>query len=266
MLLTSKPAGRPGGALWPREAACTTVCLPFGRMTTIVSAGCSDVSGRSPRRNEQVSARRNLRMKTVYRRKRPVAANKNKAPEHYDDLRPEVQNAWGMFLKAYKVVLETIDRETVAGGGMSVAEFELMLYVDWAGGSIRFINLSKVSLLSQAQISRRVASLQEKGFLHRVGTDTDRRATFAVLTDKGRDAFEAAQKPFVGSLHRNFVDRIPADKLADFSAVLASNLDEPNFPEADMRLIFAGEEAIPEAARPLVKVAARGRLKPMLEE
>lgn len=156
---------------------------------------------------------------------------------HYNDLPLDVQYAWGLFLKAYKVVLETVDRETVAAGPISVAEFELMLYVEMAGGRIRFVNLSKLSLLSASQISRRVAALQDKGYLLREATDSDRRATFAVLTDAGREAFAAAQRPFLASLRHNFIDKIPRDRLADFSAVLAGMIDDPDFPEGENKLL-----------------------------
>lgn len=162
--------------------------------------------------------------------------------DHYLQLPLPIQWAWARFLKAYKVVLDTIDRETLAGGPMSVAEFELMLYVQISGGRIRFINLAKLSLLSQAQISRRVASLQAKGYLLREATDSDRRATFAVMTEAGAAAFEASQRPFLAALQRNFIDRISPEKLEAFSEVLAGLTDDPDFPHHEEMMLAASRD------------------------
>lgn len=157
--------------------------------------------------------------------------------DHYLDLPQDVQDTWGLFLKAYKVVIETVDRQTVQNGPISLAEFELMLYVEWAGGRIRFNTLSKVTLLSAAQISRRVSSLQDKGFLLRISTDQDRRATYAVMTDAGRHAFAEAQAPFLAALRTNFLKRVPPEKMTVFREVLASLVNDPVFPENELKLI-----------------------------
>lgn len=157
--------------------------------------------------------------------------------EHFRDLSPAVQAGWALFLKAYKVVLETVDRETRKGGPVSLAEFELLLYIEAASGRIRYVNLAKLSLLSEAQISRRVSLLQEKGYLRREATDRDRRATYAVITEQGIKALHDAQKPFLASLHKNFVQRIPGEKLAVFNEVLESLVNDPRFPEEAGKLL-----------------------------
>ena len=163
--------------------------------------------------------------------------------DHYMDLPQDVQDTWGLFLKAYKVVIETVDRQTVQSGPISLAEFELLLYVEWAGGRIRFNSLSKLTLLSAAQISRRVASLQDKGYVLRIATDQDRRATFAVMTDAGRQAFAEAQAPFLAALRANFLSRINPGQMGAFREVLASLVNDPIYPEEELRLL---QEKSPE--------------------
>lgn len=157
--------------------------------------------------------------------------------EHFRELPPGIQEGWGLFLKAYKVVLETVDRETRKGGPISLAEFELLLYIEAAGGRIRYINLAKLSLLSEAQISRRVSLLQDKGYLRREATDQDRRATYAVITEQGGKALRDAQRPFLDSLEKNFMQRIPEEKLAIFNEVLASLVNDPRFREDAGKLL-----------------------------
>ena len=74
---------------------------------------------------------------------------------------------WVLFLKAYKSVVDRVDRELRRGSPISLAEFEILHMVTVAHGRIRFIDLAKVTLLSQSRISRQIDSLQQKGFLFR---------------------------------------------------------------------------------------------------
>lgn len=157
--------------------------------------------------------------------------------ERFFDAPEALQSAWSHFLKAHKVVVETVDRQLARRAGMSLPELELMLGVDAAGGRIRFVTLSKVNLLSPAQVSRRVASLQDKGYLLRIATDQDRRATFAVMTEAGRRALAKAQPPFLAALNSAFISRIPPEKFDAFREVLESLVNDPSFPEAEHQLL-----------------------------
>lgn len=145
--------------------------------------------------------------------------------------------AWINFLKAYKVVVDNVDREVVTGSPITLAEYELLLYVDLAGGRIRFIDLSRLTLLSQSQISRRIDSLQAKAYLSRESTNTDRRATYAVMTPAGYDAFQASQSPFARSFQKNFLSLIPPEDLATFSRVLEILIQDPSYRQTTAEIL-----------------------------
>ena len=136
---------------------------------------------------------------------------------------------WMYFLKAYKAVVERVDKDVRSASHLTLAEFELLHLVIRAHGRIRFIDLAKVTLLSQSRISRQIDALQSKGFLYREITDSDRRATYAVLTSAGRKAYDSAYQPFLQAYHEEFSDLIPARCLKSFGEVLLSLLKEPHY-------------------------------------
>jgi DNA-binding MarR family transcriptional regulator len=140
----------------------------------------------------------------------------------YDNIafNEEERHAWSYFLKAYKVATEGVDKSLRENSPLSLAEFEILHKVGLTGGRIRFIDLARITLLSQSRISRQIDALQAKGFLRREITASDNRATFAVITTEGERALEAAMEPFARAYHRHFLDIIPKGRLSSFSSVL----------------------------------------------
>ncbi len=144
---------------------------------------------------------------------------------------------WGRFLKAYKAVVERVDKRMRAGSQLTLAEFELLFIVNDGGGRIRFIDLAKITQLSQSRISRQIDSLQARGFLIREITDSDRRATFAVLTPAGKAAFDEAEQPFLDGYYNEFRNLIPKKDMEAFRRVLGILLQEPDYPRRAMELL-----------------------------
>lgn len=61
------------------------------------------------------------------------------------------------------------------------------------GGDLRAGDLAQQEGLDQSTLSRRVASLAERGLLRRQTDPDDRRAQLLQLTDTGREAYDAEQ-------------------------------------------------------------------------
>lgn len=163
---------------------------------------------------------------------------------------------WMYFLKAYKAVVERVDKDLRAASHLTLAEFELLHLVIRAHGRIRFIDLARVTLLSQSRISRQIDALQAKGFLYREITASDRRATFAVLTPAGREAYDGAFQPFLQAYHEEFAGLIPAGDLKPFGEVLLSLLKEPDYSARVTAVMDAARAANTPAGR---RNASKGR-------
>lgn len=141
-------------------------------------------------------------------------------PRRFRDLPQPAQRAWGGFLKAYRAVTEGVNRQMVAGGPLSLADYELLLYIDNAGGALRFIDLARRTLLSESRISRRIDGLERRGQVVRRRAEDDGRATFAVMTERGKADFEASHAALLKALEDNFLSFIPADKLEEFAVLI----------------------------------------------
>lgn len=111
---------------------------------------------------------------------------------------------WGLFLKAFKVVTDQVDKALKAEAPVSLPEFEILHILKNNSGRMRLIDLATGTLLSQSRISRQVDALQAKGFLVREVSEADRRATYAVLTPEGLRTYELASQPFLRAYNKHF--------------------------------------------------------------
>ena len=83
---------------------------------------------------------------------------------------------------------ERLEDELEATTGISLSRLELLLHIHFEDGRRRMSDLADALLLSRGGATRLVAKAEEEGLVTREIPADDRRATFAVLTDKGREA------------------------------------------------------------------------------
>lgn len=83
---------------------------------------------------------------------------------------------------------ERLEAELEGTTGLSLSRLELLLHIHFEDGRRRMSDLADALLLSRGGATRLVAKAEEEGLVTREIPADDRRATFAVLTDKGRDA------------------------------------------------------------------------------
>ncbi len=176
--------------------------------------------------------------------------NKDDAHSFYE-LPDDSQRLWYAYIKAYKTITEAMDRELGGRNLLSLAEYEVVAMVDNAGGRIRFIDLAKLTLLSQSRISRQVDTLQHKGLLRREITDSDRRATFALITPQGREMLDKTGEAVVQALNTNFYGRIPEAKHKVLQELLEGFL-EPHYRFQSGRIL--NEARVANGAPPLVQI------------
>lgn len=75
----------------------------------------------------------------------------------------------------------------VAEHGVAPAEFEVLVRLLRSEGLLRMSDLAAQTALTTSGTTRVVDRLSERGLVERQACPTDRRATYAVLTDAGRD-------------------------------------------------------------------------------
>jgi DNA-binding MarR family transcriptional regulator len=123
--------------------------------------------------------------------------------EHAED--PRFAAFYGLLVVEWRV-RERLEAELEAATGLSLNRLELLLHLHWKDGRRRMSDLADMLLLSRGGATRLVAKAEEEGLVLREIPPDDRRATYAVLTDKGREAAERGFPVYVDAVQRLFQD------------------------------------------------------------
>ncbi len=106
---------------------------------------------------------------------------------------PEGLGAWRAFLKAHTAVVRRLEQELEAGRHLPLTWYDVLLELNAAPDRrLRMQVLSDRVTLSRSRVSRVVDEMVRAGLVRREPDPADGRASFAVITDPGRDALRAA--------------------------------------------------------------------------
>jgi MarR family transcriptional regulator, 2-MHQ and catechol-resistance regulon repressor len=110
--------------------------------------------------------------------------------------------------------------------GLADVEFEVLLRLARSpGGMLRMSDLAAQTSLTSSGITRLIDRLVLVSSVQRRACTTDRRTTYAEITDKGRARLEAALPGHLELIERWLVGPLPSDELAVFVASLRTLRD-----------------------------------------
>lgn len=153
--------------------------------------------------------------------------------------------AWYSMLQVSTRLTERLNAELEEQVGIPLSWFEVLAQLHWTPEECgRMGALADGLLLSRGGVTRLIARMEEAGLVRRETPANDRRATYAHLTDAGRETFARALPAHIGNMHRLFHAPLSEQDLADLSRimgkVLAGELD------ADVDWLVADLQAIPQ--------------------
>jgi DNA-binding MarR family transcriptional regulator len=133
--------------------------------------------------------------------------------------------AWYGVLQVQARTTELIAKELEVRTGLSASWFEVMACLSGDDGAgCRMNELADELLISRGGATKLVARLEEAGYVRRFTPNDDRRATYAQLTDAGRDAFEAAHPVQLELTRHYFGQHLDANELAELTRLAAKVL------------------------------------------
>ena len=113
--------------------------------------------------------------------------------------------AWYAMLQANTRLTERINAELEAEAGLPLSWFEVLAKLSWAPESCaRMGALADDLLLSRGGATRLIARMEEAGLVRREIPPHDRRATYAHVTDKGREVLERAAPIHMAKVDKYF--------------------------------------------------------------
>src|ERR671935_703997 len=119
----------------------------------------------------------------------------------------EVQ-AFVAFLRAHAAVTRQLDRELVNEHGLTINDYEVLLRLARAEGRrMRRVDLAEQVMLTPSGITRLLDGLEQFGYVERAACASDRRVTYAVLTDAGLAKLQEASETHLERLRELFVER-----------------------------------------------------------
>lgn len=122
-------------------------------------------------------------------------------------------------------LLEVVGGRMERESGLPPAWFEVLAQV--YKGRCRMGDLAESLTLSRGGATRLVARMEEEGLVEREIPKEDRRATFARITDKGREAFERAKPVHFQAVEEVFSRHITDEQAAvmreAFARILLGN-------------------------------------------
>lgn len=117
--------------------------------------------------------------------------------------------AWYAQLQATVRSLDRIERDVEAETGIPLAWYEIVAFLHSAeDGRRRMSELAESLSITRGGATRIVARMEEEGLVRRETPPENRRATFAVLTDKGRETCDRVQPVHEAAVRRYFTDAI----------------------------------------------------------
>jgi len=141
-------------------------------------------------------------------------------------LEREEQRTWRTFMLAVHLLFEEFDRELQRGASMSTTSYEVLVRLSEAPErSLRMSELANQSQSSRSRLSHTIARLEAVGWVQREACPSDRRGAFAVLTEAGFAALEAAAPIHVEGVRTHLFDQLEADQLDALRAIGERILD-----------------------------------------
>lgn len=140
---------------------------------------------------------------------------------------PDVKfRAWYGALQASMRSLDLISREFEATTGLPLAWYEVLIFLHKGGSDRRRMSeLAESLLISRGGATRVIARIEEAGLVRRETPPDDRRATYAVLTDKGRETAERVKPVHFELVQRYFSDAVTEEQAETLLASSVSILE-----------------------------------------
>jgi DNA-binding MarR family transcriptional regulator len=126
-----------------------------------------------------------------------------RADSAIDELR-----AWRAFLRAHAAITRELNADLVSAHGLTINDYEVLLLLSRADGRrMRRVDLADRVLLTPSGITRLLDGLERYGFVERAECESDRRVTYAQLTDGGLAKLRSAAGGHLARIDELFLAR-----------------------------------------------------------
>jgi DNA-binding MarR family transcriptional regulator len=121
---------------------------------------------------------------------------------------------WRSFLRAHATIMRELERELLAGTGLPLAWYDVLLQLAEAPGRrLRMADLADRVLLSRSGLTRLIDRLQAEGLVRREPSPDDARGTYTVLTPQGFERLRNAAPVHLAGIRDHWLTFFSDDEL-----------------------------------------------------
>lgn len=129
--------------------------------------------------------------------------------------------AWRAFLYAYSRVVPKLDRELRSAQGLSLNQFEVLVWLVQAGErGLRMSDLASRAVLSPSGVTRAVDQLEREGLVQRCVFEGDKRGYLATITRQGRAFLRTATAVHLKGVREHFLNHLSGTDLEHLATAL----------------------------------------------
>ena len=130
-------------------------------------------------------------------------------------------DSWIRLLRGHASVTRAMSAELVAEHGLTINDYEALLHLSHAEeGRMRRVDLAGVLLLTASGVTRLLDGLEAAGLVERASCASDRRVTYAVLTEAGRTRLHQASVSHIAGVKAFFETRYSGEELEQLAGLL----------------------------------------------
>ena len=134
-------------------------------------------------------------------------------------------------VRGHAAVTRAMNTQLVADHGLTINDYECLLNLARAEGRrMRRVDLAEQLILTASGVTRLLDGLEQAGYVDREACASDRRVTYAVLTDAGLEKLREASKSHVADIRSYFENRFSPEEL-DQLVELLDRLPQADTPD-----------------------------------
>jgi DNA-binding MarR family transcriptional regulator len=131
------------------------------------------------------------------------------------------QQTWLNYMRVYLRMEYEMNRQLQADSGLSLADYTVMNALsDAPQRRLRLSTLATTIGWERSRLSHHLQRMDRRGIVERVQSDTDGRATDAMLTEQGWKALRGAAPKHVALVRQLFFSGLAADRTGELGELL----------------------------------------------
>jgi DNA-binding MarR family transcriptional regulator len=117
--------------------------------------------------------------------------------------------AWALLLNVHARLTRVMDDAVTRADLLPLEWYDVLFALYHADGRrLRLSELADRIVFSRSGLTRLIDRIEQRGYLRRERSSEDRRGTFAVLTDAGREAMKRSWPLYKREIERRFADHL----------------------------------------------------------